>query len=252
MPDNSSTQDTEPMPVQPDMVLPQLTPDDGASALTEDFSEVTTALVMPARVDAPMLRRVIDALNDSNKPEPVQLELDNTPWTLQQFFNGDIDLEQELAQRFQNMPVMSIVHFRSMGTKSKRGVATLTAQDGAAQVIIDVDAATKMVQVAFTFGSMLTLRFKLDQLGDVDRARWLELMQRKEGGMSFLWGPSRWEHDYMICVVRRYSTNLYAFSPNNFEAAIRMTPDVMRSVLKWLAEYWKPAPPKDAPSPLLT
>lgn len=213
--------------------------------------EAAAALTMPSRPSATMVRKVIDAL--APKPEPEALASDNTPWVLQQFFNGEVDLDVELAQRFQSMPVMATINFRSTGTKSKRGVATMTTQDGSAQVIIDVDAVSKIAQFSFTFGSMLTLRFKLDELSDVDRSRWLELMRRKEGGLTFLWGPNRWDHDYLICVSRRYFTNLYAFSPHNFEAVIRMTPEITRSLLNWLETFWKEsAPAKDEPPALLT
>lgn len=178
---------------------------------------------------------------------------DSTPWPLQQFFSGDIDLDVELSQRFDNMPVMSRVNFREMGEKTKRGVATLYNQDNSSQVIIDIDSATNMMQIAFTYGSMLTLRFRLTELGDLDRTRWLELMKREKGGLAFLWGPARWDRDYLICVSRHYLTNLYAFSPNGFEAAIRMTPDAAKQVLKWIEGYWKAKPKEttEAP-PLLT
>ncbi|MEQ8672417.1 MAG: hypothetical protein RLP44_08795 [Aggregatilineales bacterium] len=162
----------------------------------------------------------------------------NPPWTLQQFFNDEIDLDVELATRFQNMPVLSIFRERGLGTKSGRGVATLSSGDGAAQVIFDADATTKTVQMSFTFGAMLTLRFSLDSLTDANRDRWLALMRRREGGLSFLWGPSRWEHDYLICISRQYHTNIYAFSPNNFEAGARMTPDVLNKLLDWLDKFW--------------
>lgn len=178
---------------------------------------------------------------------------DSTPWPLQQFFSGDIDLDVELSHRFENMPVMSRVTFREMGEKTKRGVATLYNQDNSSQVIIDIDAATNMMQIAFTYGSMLTLRFRLTELGDLDRTRWLELMKREKGGLAFLWGPARWDRDYLICVSRHYLTNLYAFSPNGFEAGIRMTPDASKQLLKWIEGYWKAKPKAttEAP-PLLT
>jgi hypothetical protein len=90
---------------------------------------------------------------------------------------------------------------------------------------------------------MLTLRFRQDDVSDVDRTRWLELMRREQGGLAFLWGPVRWEKDYIICVVRRYFTNLYAFSPHGFEAGVRMTPDVTRQLLNWLEKLWNITPP---------
>lgn len=176
----------------------------------------------------------------------------NPPWTLQQFFNGEIDLDIELSKRFPNVPVMSTIHFRGLGTRNGRGVATLSTGDGSASVVFDADAATRIVQVSFTFGSMLTLRFTLDELSDMDRSRWVELMRREQGGLAFLWGPARWQHDYVICIARKYFTNFFAFSPHNFEAAMRMTPDVTKKLLNWLEEFWKAPPPDQEPPKLLT
>jgi hypothetical protein len=212
---------------------------------------MNAALTTPSRPNAAVVRRVIEAVAKTPS-EPAALSIDRTPWVLQQFFNGEIDLDAELAQRFQTMPVMATINFRTMGTKSKRGVASLATQDNSAQMIIDVDAVSKVAQFSFSFGSMLTLRFTLDELSDADRTRWLELMRRKEGGLSFLWGPSRWEHDYLICTVRRYYTSIYAFSPNSFEAVARLTPDVSKQLIDWLETFWKHTPPKDEPPPLLT
>ncbi|MDX1993626.1 MAG: hypothetical protein SF029_14655 [bacterium] len=190
------------------------------------------------------------------KPDEIKIEPSPTaapPWMLQQFFNGEIDLDIELATRFQRMPLMSNISFRGLGTKNERGVATITTQDNAAQVVFEADAATRVVQMAFTYGSMLTLRFGLRSLNDVDRSRWLELMRRDQGGLAFLWGPARWEHDYLICISRKYYTNLYAFSPNNFEAAVRLTPEVTRKLLDWLEKFWRDSElNEDDQPPLLT
>ncbi len=177
---------------------------------------------------------------------------DTPPWTLQQFFNGEIDLDVELSKRFVNTPVMSTIGFRSLGTKTGRSVATLATQDGAATLVFDVDAASREVQLSFTFGSMLTLRFGMDNLSDMDRGRWLELMRREQGGLAFLWGAERWEHDYLICIARKYFTNLYAFSPYNFEAAICMTQEVTKKLLNWLEEFWTSEPSDEEPPKLLT
>lgn len=175
------------------------------------------------------------------------------PWTLQQFFNGEIDLDVELSKRFPTMPMMSNIKFRTLGTRTGRRVATLSSQDSSASVIIDADVATKVIQMSFTLGSMLTLRFALDDLNSVDQTRWLELMQREQGGLAFLWGPERWSRDYLICIARRYYTNLYAFSPHHFEAAIRLTPDVTKSLLSWLDEVWgEEDDPDSSPPELLT
>lgn len=177
---------------------------------------------------------------------------EKTPWTLQQFFDGEIDLDVELAKRFPSMPIMSRIDFRTLGAESGRRVALLSTQDGGATLTVDADQNSKVIQLSFTFGSMLTLRFVLDHLNDVDRTRWLELMRRDEGGLAFLWGPSRWQEEYLICISRRSFTSIYAFSPNNFEAAVRLTPTVTEKYLNWLEEIWKAEPDEDDDSPLLT
>lgn len=178
------------------------------------------------------------------------------PWTLQQFFNGEIDLDQELSTRHKQMPVMSTIKFRGLGTRTGRGVATLSTQDNSAQIVFDADKQSKQVQISFTFGSMLTLRFHLRDLSDVDRQHWLDLMRREPGGLAFLWGPMRWESDYVICIKRKYFTNLYAFSPNHFESAASLTLDVTHKLLGWLADFWTVDTPQvtddDEDDPLLT
>ncbi len=196
----------------------------------------------------------------SKTPLPSELEEllpirrpEQTPWTLQQFFDGQIDLDVELAKRFPSIPTMASIRFRTLGAESSRRVALLATQDGSATVTVDADQKTKVVQLSFTFGSMLTLRFVLDTLNDVDRARWLELMRREQGGMAFLWGPRRWEDEYLICVSRNAFTTMYAFSPHNFEAAVRLTPTVTDKYLDWLEENWQETPDEDDDDgPLLT
>ncbi|GEM_PF-708635 len=204
--------------------------------------------VLPQDEEPPVL--------ELRKSEEIKIESpvpSSPPWMLQQFFNGEIDLDKELASRFQRMPVMSVISFRELGTKEGRGVATITTQDNSAQVIFEADSSTHTVQMAFTYGSMLTLRFALRELSEIDRERWLDLMRREQGGLSFLWGPSRWESDYLVCIARQYYTNFYAFSPNNFEAAIRMTPEVMKKLLSWLEKFWEDDDrPAEVPPPLLT
>lgn len=189
------------------------------------------------------------------KPEdPLTSSRDETPWTLQQFFDGEIDLDKELSKRFPTIPPMTTIKFRTLGSRSGRKVATLSTQDGNASVIIDADVDTKIIQMSFSYGSMLTLRFSLNNLNDSDRSRWLELMRREQGGLAFLWGPARWNEDYLICIARKYSTNIYAFSPRNFESAIRMTASVTTELLNWLEEVWTAEPEKkdDDDTPLLT
>ena len=176
----------------------------------------------------------------------------NPPWTLQQFFNGEIDLDVELARRFPTMPMMSILKTRSLGTNNGRKVAELSSQDGAAGMIIDADTVSKVIQLSFTFGSMLTLKFVMSDLNNMDRERWVDLMRRDAGGLAFLWGTKRWTSDYMICISRKHFTNMYAFSPNNFEAGVRLTPTVINDLLDWLEKVWDEPEPPEEPPQLLT
>lgn len=229
-----------------------------------ESSQTNQALIIPDmeedRPPSEAIKRAINVITRTavveaqiGEEEKPQTDLIRTPWILQQFFNGEIDLDVELAQRFPQMPVMSHIKFRELGDKTRRGVATISVPDGSAQAFMDVDSESQVMQFSFTFGSMLTLRFMLQSLSEMDRLRWLELMQREQGGLAFLWGPKRWEQDYMICVSRRYFTNLYAFSPNNFEAGIRITPDVTKKLLVWVGNFWKKDEEKeDSPPTLLT
>jgi hypothetical protein len=191
------------------------------------------------------------AVDKTISTHPARELTSEPPWTLEQFFNGEIDLDVELTKRFPTMPMMANVHFRTLGTKSGRRVATLNTQDNSASLVIDADMSSKVIQMSFTLGSMLTLRFSLAQLSDMDRTRWVDLMRRDQGGLAFLWGPNRWASDYLICISRK--TNFYAFSPNNFEAGIRLTPPVMKQLLDWLDEVWSELTQEDDDSsPLLT
>lgn len=179
---------------------------------------------------------------------------EKTPWALQQFFDGEIDLEQELLKRFPAVPVMTTIKFRTLGLNSTRKVATLSSQDGGASLIVDADMETKVVQLSFTFGSMLTLRYVLSDLPANNRERWLELMRREKGGLAFLWNEDRWREDYLICVSREYSTNIFAFSPRHFESAVRITKNITAELLAWLEDVWvnEPETKSDDDAPLLT
>jgi len=160
------------------------------------------------------------------------------PAVLQRFFAGEIDLDAELSRRFSNAPLMARIALRPDDPGgATRGTAELMTQDKAASLVIDVNQTTGVLELIFTLGSMLALRFTLSNLPEVDRRRWLELM-RREQGIAFLWSRARWERDYMIFVVRKYNIHAYAFSPNGIEAAVRMTPEVLRAYLDWLEGFW--------------
>lgn len=227
-----------------------------ASAVADDDWALPVTAEEPARVEEEpsaitMRRKEIKPQNDE---AALTGNREKTPWTLQQFFDGEIDLEQELIKRFPTVPAMTSVKFRTLGMNSGRKVATLNAQDGSSQIIIDADIATKVVQISFTFGSMMTLRYVLSDIPANNRERWLDLMRREKGGLAFLWNEERWREDYLICVSREYSTNIFAFSPKNFESAVRITKNVMDELLDWLEDVWnsEPEPEEDDDSPLLT
>jgi len=162
----------------------------------------------------------------------------SAPAVLQRFFTGEIDLDTELSKRFNGAPLLSRVSLRpKTAAQSPRGTAILASQDDSATLTVDINRITGVLELTFTLGAMLALRFTLNNLPAVDRHRWLDLM-RREQGVAFLWSRARWERDYMIFVVRRYNIRAYAFSPNGFEAAVRLTPDVLGEYLDWLEGYW--------------
>jgi hypothetical protein len=161
------------------------------------------------------------------------------PWVLQQYFDGEVDLNRELGARFPQIPVMSLINVREVGTKSPRGVAMLATQDGAASLVVEVDSPSRAVQFTFVHSSVLALRFFPGKLTQADRAQWLEPMRRETGEAAFLWDQSRWENDYLIGLAHKTFTNLFAFSPYHTEAAARLTPEVARKLLDWLGLYWQ-------------
>lgn len=160
------------------------------------------------------------------------------PLILQHFFDGAIDLDKELTARFANMPLLSVIRVRQFGGRVPSGAALMTAQDGSAAVIVEVDAATKDVQFTYTLGGMLALSFQISQLSDMDRAHWIEPMRRENSEVAFLWSQSRWENDYLICAAHKHHTNFFAFSSHNTQAATRLTTDVSRKLLNWIAGFW--------------
>lgn len=170
----------------------------------------------------------------------IDIALNQVPLTLQPFFKDDSDLNKELVQRFPTMPLMSIVRFRDIYNNGERGVATLASSDGSATLIVDVTSKTSQIQFAFTFGSMLSLRFHLNELSDLDRRAWLDNMENRSDDIVFLWGQSRWAKDYVICVPSNYYISLLAFSARNFEAAVRLTPQVTGDLFQWLHDFWYP------------
>lgn len=163
------------------------------------------------------------------------------PWALQHYFDGEIDLIKELASRFPQIPVMSLIHTRQVGTQTRRGVATLATQDGAASVIVEIDAPSQALQFTFALSSMLALRFTLGKLSVPDREQWIETMRRETSEPAFLWNQERWGSSYIIGAAQKNFTHIFAFSPQNIEAAARLTPEVTRRLVDWLEFYWNDA-----------
>jgi hypothetical protein len=166
--------------------------------------------------------------------------LRGAPWLVQQFMDGEIDLDAELTGRFPTMPLMSILRTRTTGSRTRRGVATLATQDGAAMLIAEVETESRALHLSFVMGSMLSLRFQIDSLKDDNRHAWLTDMRSKQDAPLFLWGETRWETDYLVCQKHKYFTNLFAFSPLHIEAGARLTPEVTRRLIDWLQGYWMP------------
>lgn len=189
------------------------------------------------------------------KPNAVLGQTSEAPWILQQFLNGKVvNLDAELNKKFPNMPVLSVVRFRSIGTDTRYVAATLTTQDRAALVEVELDRLTSLVQFAFTFRSMLSLRFRMSELNPAERSRWLELtrydVHTPSPAVAFLWGQARWEKDYLISAVHKQFTNIYAFSPQGHEAAARLTSDVTAKLLNWFEESWIGGDLNEVTSPL--
>ncbi len=165
------------------------------------------------------------------------------PWALQHYFDGEIDLVKELASRYPQVPMMSLFHTRQVGTRTRRGVATLATQDGAGSVIVEIDTPSQALQFTFVQNSMMALRFTLGALTDMDCAQWLEPMRGESGETAFLWDQTRWGSDYLIGAAHKNFTHLFAFSPQHLEAAARLTPEVTRKLLDWLEFYWNDSTP---------
>ncbi len=162
----------------------------------------------------------------------------SAPLILQRFFTGEIDLDTELGKRFNGAPLLSQIRLNpARAGHSPRGTAAMATQDDYAALTVDVNRISGVLELSFTLGAMLSLRFELSNLPEVDRHRWLDLM-RREQGIAFLWSRARWERDYLIFVVRKYNIRAYAFSPHGYEAAVRLTPDVLTAFLDWLEGYW--------------
>ncbi len=179
-------------------------------------------------------------LDESSHPATISRSTFNAPWLLQQHLAGKVDLTLELGNRYPSLPLMTLIKPQTVKGAHQPKVTTLAAPDGTATVRVEAMPNSYQIQLAYTLGSMLSFRFRMNDLSAVDCAHWLQLIHREQDGVAFLWGQSRWEKDYLICTIRRQFASLYAFSPNGFEAAVRMTHEVKRELHDWLAAIWNP------------
>lgn len=189
----------------------------------------------------PMPDATMPSRNQLDRPQPPRTtESLDVPWFVRQFLNGEGDLHSELAQRYPNQPLLSLIHVRNL--TGGRGIASLSAQDGAASLIVEIDLTSHSAQFSYTLASMLTLRFDLVNLTDADRGQWLEQMASVSDRAHILWGKLRWRADYMIWSRRQHYTNVYAFSAHHTEAVVRLTPDVARVLIDWMQQHWSSQP----------
>lgn len=166
----------------------------------------------------------------------------SAPVELQLFFAGEIDLDDELAERFVNAPLLS--HARVVPAHSepfrRQSTATFSSQDDSVSMSLDAhldpDAQARL-EFTFTLFSTFTLRFPLNPVSPADCRRWLDLM-RRDSGITFLWTFERWEKPYFIFVVREHFARFYAFSPQGYEASVRLTPDIVTLFCNWLEAIW--------------
>ncbi|MBE2269562.1 MAG: hypothetical protein IAE80_15100 [Anaerolinea sp.] len=183
-------------------------------------------------------------------PGTIPPEAKPTPWLLELYYRADSDFHRELASRFPQMPVMSLIHLHTTGGEVRFPYAMIATPDGAASLTVEIDPPSKAVCFTFALHSMLAFRFALDGLNDKDRLQWLQEMRAERGEIAFMWDQSRWQRDYLIGVALKHYTNLFAFSPTHAQAAVRLTSDVSRRLLDWLEGFWKVDLPLDATPPV--
>lgn len=200
----------------------------------------------------PARGRRAPARQEGGDPEPGPAPVSRPPWLLERHYSGQVDLSRELSQRFPTLPLLSVFRRRGVPGSSAYASAMLASQDGVATMIWEAVAGQAGVQITYSFASMLALRFHLDELTATAGMRWLELIRAAQKGTAFLWGASRWEHDYAIGAVDRQFINLFAFSPRGYEAGARLTPEVRAELFDWLDGVWRSGTPPDEPAQLLT
>jgi hypothetical protein len=192
---------------------------------------------MHARITAQDRQRLLRDLGGTGSLRR-SIKVDQAPVTIKQFLRGEIDLDTELARRFASAPLMTSAAMDPKDARAaSRATAMMMSQDMAAMLTFDIYADQDVTESTFTLSHMLALRFRLATLSGYDKRRWLDLM-RREAGAAFLWSGRRWEDDYLIFVLRPHYVRLYAFSPQRFEASVRISHPVARQLIDWLEMRW--------------
>ncbi len=198
-------------------------------------------------------QRLAADLTESGHQRSIQ---SSAPYLLQGFFTGKLDLDVELVRRYPSPPLLSNMTFAPKpGLHRKHGFAQFASQDTSSVMTIEIHSTSgAALEVSYLLYSMIGVHFTLGEISEASRKRFLELIQRPNG-IAFLWTRERWEHDYIIFVVRDRFARMYAFGPGRVEAACRLTPDGIVQLHTWLTGFWElgdiPEPPSPAGDPPL-
>jgi hypothetical protein len=216
-------------------------------------------LKQQAREMTEMLRRITDEdrqrvasdLKESGHQQTIQ---SSAPYLLQGFFSGRLDLDVELTRRYPAPPLLSSMTFAPKPGQTRRhGFAQFTSQDTSSMMTVEIHGSGDTLEIGFLMYSMIGVRFTLESIGERNRQRFAESLDRaieRDNGIAFLWTRERWERDYVIFVLRNGFGKMYAFGPGRVEAACRLTPDGVTQFRTWLGGFWKDsAPPPSEPPP---
>ncbi len=196
-------------------------------------------------------QRVAADLKESGHQQTIQ---SSAPYLLQGFFSGRLDLDVELTRRYPAPPLLSNMTFAPKpGQMRRHGFAQFASQDTSSMMTVEIHGSSDTLEIGFLLFSMIGVRFTLESIGEHNRQRFAESLDRaleRENGIAFLWTRERWERDYVIFVVRHGFAKMYAFGPGRVEAACRLTPDGVIQFRTWLGGFWKDAPPTAAEPPM--
>jgi len=94
-----------------------------------------------------------NVMHFTSASEPTQALPPVQPWLLQHHFDGEIDLIKEIWRALPQVPVMSLIHTREVGTQNRRGVADLGDAGRRGQSGGRVDALSAASQFTFTLST---------------------------------------------------------------------------------------------------